>query len=57
MGSAVLGARLPARWCSHAVPSQPPAPVSQPAMVYPTFVAPDADPGVFRIEDPPIDCP
>jgi quercetin dioxygenase-like cupin family protein len=30
---------------------------AQPATVYATFVAPDADPGVFRIEDPPIDCP
>jgi hypothetical protein len=29
----------------------------QPATVYATFVAPDADPGVFRIEDPPINCP
>ena len=29
----------------------------QPAMVYATFVAPDADPGVFRIEDPPVNCP
>jgi quercetin dioxygenase-like cupin family protein len=29
----------------------------QPATVYATNVAPDADPGVFRIEDPPIDCP
>ena len=29
----------------------------QPAMVYATFVAPDADPGVFRIEDPPFNCP
>ena len=30
---------------------------AQPATVYATFVAPDADPGVFRIEDPPINCP
>ena len=30
---------------------------AQPATVYGTFVAPDADPGVFRIEDPPINCP
>ena len=29
----------------------------QPATVYATFVAPDADPGVFRIEDPLINCP
>ena len=29
----------------------------QPAIVYATFIAPDADPGVFRIEDPPVDCP
>ena len=29
----------------------------QPATVYATFMAPDADPGVFRIEDPPLDCP
>jgi quercetin dioxygenase-like cupin family protein len=29
----------------------------QPATVYATFVAPDADPGVFRIEDPPFNCP
>jgi quercetin dioxygenase-like cupin family protein len=26
----------------------------QPAMLYATFIAPDADPGVFRIEDEPI---
>jgi len=26
----------------------------QPAKLYATFVAPDADPGVFRIEDAPI---
>jgi quercetin dioxygenase-like cupin family protein len=30
---------------------------AQPATVYATFVAPDADPGVFRIEDAPINCP
>ena len=30
---------------------------AQPATVYATFVAPDADPGVFRIEDPLINCP
>ena len=30
---------------------------AQPATVYATFVAPDADPGVFRIEDPVINCP
>jgi quercetin dioxygenase-like cupin family protein len=29
----------------------------QPATVYATFVAPDADPGVFRIEDPLVNCP
>jgi quercetin dioxygenase-like cupin family protein len=29
----------------------------QPATVYATFLAPDADPGVFRIEDPPFTCP
>ena len=29
----------------------------QPAKAYATFVAPDADPGVFRIEDPPGICP
>ena len=30
---------------------------AQPATLYATFVAPDADPGVFRIEDPLINCP
>ena len=30
---------------------------AQPATVYATFVAPDADPGVFRIEDPSSNCP
>ena len=30
---------------------------AQPATVYATFIAPDADPGVFRIEDPLINCP
>jgi quercetin dioxygenase-like cupin family protein len=29
----------------------------QPVTAYATFVAPDADPGVFRIEDPPVSCP
>jgi quercetin dioxygenase-like cupin family protein len=29
----------------------------QPVTSYATFVAPDADPGVFRIEDPPVNCP
>ena len=29
----------------------------QPVTSYATFVAPDADPGVFRIEDPVINCP
>ena len=29
----------------------------QPVTSYATFVAPDADPGVFRIEDPLINCP
>jgi hypothetical protein len=29
----------------------------QPATVYATFVAPDADPPVFRIEDAPATCP
>jgi quercetin dioxygenase-like cupin family protein len=29
----------------------------QPATVYVTYVAPDADPGVFRIEDAPAACP
>jgi quercetin dioxygenase-like cupin family protein len=29
---------------------------TQPATVYATFVAPDSDPGVFRIEDPLINC-
>jgi quercetin dioxygenase-like cupin family protein len=29
----------------------------RPATVYATFLAPDADPGVFRIEDPPSNCP
>jgi hypothetical protein len=29
----------------------------KPATVYATFIAPDADPGVFRIEDPPVNCP
>jgi quercetin dioxygenase-like cupin family protein len=28
----------------------------QPAKAYATFVAPDVDPGVFRIEDSPPDC-
>ena len=28
-----------------------------PATVYATFIAPDAEPGVFRIEDPLINCP
>ena len=28
----------------------------KPARVYATFIAPDADPGVFRIEDTPPDC-
>ena len=30
---------------------------AQPATVYATFISPDADPGVFRIEDPVSDCP
>jgi quercetin dioxygenase-like cupin family protein len=29
----------------------------KPATVYATFIAPDADPGVFRVEDPPVNCP
>ena len=29
----------------------------QPVKAYATFIAPDADPGVFRIEDPLINCP
>ena len=29
----------------------------QPATLYATFLAPDADPGVFRIEDPLVSCP
>jgi hypothetical protein len=29
----------------------------QPAKTYATFVAPDEDPGVFRIEDDPVNCP
>ena len=29
----------------------------EPAKAYATFVAPDQDPGVFRIEDPPGICP
>jgi quercetin dioxygenase-like cupin family protein len=29
----------------------------EPAMSYATFIAPDADPGVFRIEDAPVACP
>jgi quercetin dioxygenase-like cupin family protein len=29
----------------------------EPVTSYVTFVAPDADPGVFRIEDPPVNCP
>jgi hypothetical protein len=29
----------------------------QPVTSYATFVAPDADPYVFRIEDPPVNCP
>lgn len=29
----------------------------EPATVYATFVAPDADPPVFRIEDAPVSCP
>jgi quercetin dioxygenase-like cupin family protein len=29
----------------------------EPAMAYATFVAPDADPPVFRIEDEPVSCP
>ena len=27
---------------------------AKPAKLYATFVAPDADPGVFRVEDEPI---
>ncbi|HWH95511.1 MAG TPA: cupin domain-containing protein [Baekduia sp.] len=30
---------------------------NQPVTIYGTFIAPDADPGVFRIEDPVINCP
>jgi hypothetical protein len=29
----------------------------QPAKAYATLVAPDADPGVFRIDDAPVTCP
>jgi hypothetical protein len=29
----------------------------KPATVYATFVAPDADPGIFRVEDAPRTCP
>jgi quercetin dioxygenase-like cupin family protein len=29
----------------------------EPATLYATFISPDADPGVFRIEDPVVDCP